>query len=135
MEINGRTEGRIRPCAILSQLHRQRFTDTTVHARTCTHDTYNVQVYVTRSTLPVSGWFVLCRIRAIIFNTERVKAYVLLQSRRNPRMLLFPGKNQVNFTVHSFYVTVVFFYKRYDNTKKKFVQQSSSLHLKIFLLD
>lgn len=96
-----------------------------------------IGICVTRSTLPVSGWFVLCRIRAIIFNTERVKVYVLLQSRRNPRVFLSPGKNQDNFTVRSFYVTVVFFIRGtiIQKRKKKFVQQSSSLHLKIFLLD
>lgn len=75
MEINRRTEGRIRPCAIHSQLHRQRFTGTTVHARTRTHDTYNVYMQHVQPFRCVDG-LSYCRIRATIFNIERVKVYV-----------------------------------------------------------
>lgn len=56
MEINRRTEGRIRPCAIHSQLHRQRFTGTTVHARTRTHDTYIMSICNTFN--PFGAWMV-----------------------------------------------------------------------------
>lgn len=74
MEINRRREGRIRPCAIHSQLHRQRFTGTTVHERTRTHDTYNVYMQHVQPFRCVDG-LSYCRIRATIFNIERVKVY------------------------------------------------------------